>query len=247
MHRAGDVAAGVLRVLPDVEDPLAEVGGVGEGRAPEREARPLPGPDAPGQLAPQLVVADLPALADQLGAVLPGVEDEDQGPVALDKPSEPRRELVAQGDGQRAGDVTGRPRRHGAGVDEDGAVVQLPPERRQVEGGEWRLGSAEDRRPGPVHLPQLPEVGRVGAEAGQEGGDEGLLVGSGEQRVAAPLLLDGRPAPVVGRRRAEAARPVGGEHRRVVGQGQELVVQGPPQGAGEGLGGLGGDQVGAGD
>ena len=68
--------------------------------------------------AGEVVVADLVALADQLGTVLVGAHDEDDRPVAFDEPAEPGAELGAQRVGQCFGDVPGGPGHDRPGVDE---------------------------------------------------------------------------------------------------------------------------------
>lgn len=134
-----------------------------------------------------------------------------------------------------------------AGVHEQRALVEPPAERREVERRQGRLRDTQDRRPGLVHGAEVAEVAGVGAEAGLERGDERVLVGRCEQGIGAALVADGGQTPVGGGGGAEAAGPVGGVHRRLVGQREQLVVQRAPQGPGEPVGLIGGDEVGAGD
>ena len=95
----------------------------GSTRSIVRDGSPggSPGVDAAGQLADEVFVADVEALADELVAVLVVVEDEHERPVRVDEPAEPAGERRPQRVGHRAGDVAGGERGDRADVD-DGAT-----------------------------------------------------------------------------------------------------------------------------
>jgi hypothetical protein len=164
------------------------------------------------------------ALAHELGAVLVPADHEHERLVPLDQPAQPRRELCPQRDRQHARDVTRSPSIDGSCVDHGCAAVTEPPEGIEAERGQTGLRDPKDRGPGPVHLAQVVEVGRVAPEPVEERLDESVLVRRGEQRIGAALIADRRPTAVTGRRRAEAPRTVGRVHSQVVGQRQQLLV-----------------------
>ena len=81
--------------------------------------------DAAGELAGEVLVADLRACQTTRG-VLVGVEDEDERPVGGDEPAEPGGERGAQRDRHRARDVAARRSGDRAGVDDQAPRGQQP-------------------------------------------------------------------------------------------------------------------------
>jgi len=135
----------------------------------------------------------------------------------------------------------------GAGVYQHRAAGDASPDVVDVQRRKWWERRAEDVRPKTVPVAEAQEVGRVAAVPGEQQGDEGVLVRSGEQRVLGAFATDGRGALAVGRRGAERARAVGRVDGQVVGQREDPLLQRLPQRASQRLGLVGGDQVGAGD
>ena len=200
--RAGEVAVGDLAGLADIQhhtglviQPL----GLDQREPGLGEAGGSPGGHAAGQLAHQVVVADGAALADQLAAVLVVVQDEHQRLGVVEEPAQPAGELRPQRDRQRPGDVAGRERGDRAGVDQHRAAGHMRADLVGREQGQDPPVAAEQLGADPVALPQPQEVGRVAAEAGQQLGHEGVLVGGGQEPVVAALGADGgasaRPSP----------------------------------------------------
>ena len=91
-----------------------------------RRRRPAAGQavDAAGQLAGEVVVADLRGLPEDLGGVLVRVADDDERAVGGRQPAEPGRERGPQRDRDGAGDVAGGERRRPAGRRRDGAAAR---------------------------------------------------------------------------------------------------------------------------
>ena len=112
--------------------------------------------------------------------------------------------------------------------------------------GRTRQSAAEQLGADPVALPQPQKVRRVAAEAGQQLGHEGVLVGGGQQPVVAAFGADGGGPLAPDRGGAERAGAVGRVHGQLVGQRQEPLVQRPVGGPGQRLGQLRAGQVGAG-
>src|SRR4051812_1786023 len=103
MARPGNMAERVLAVLADVDHDGA---GVLDRRDRERLqlfARGDPRLYATGELTEDLLVADVPGLADELGPVLASIENDNDRGVGRHHPAQPARELRPQGDGDRAG------------------------------------------------------------------------------------------------------------------------------------------------
>ena len=112
-HRAG-ARASYSCVLADVDDRPVELGRVDERDGGDRLAGGLPGAHPAGELAQELLVADVEGLADELGAVLVGVEDEHQGRVgSASQPSQVAN--TGRSDRERARDVARRRRRRPGG------------------------------------------------------------------------------------------------------------------------------------
>ena len=88
-ERARQVPDGHLAGLADVEDRHDDLAGSDLLQVAFGQAGGDPGGHPTRQLAGKPLVADLVALADQLGAVLLVAEDEHQWPVDLDQPAEP--------------------------------------------------------------------------------------------------------------------------------------------------------------
>lgn len=83
------MAGVVLNVLTNVEDPTVEAGGGDQGGALDLQTAGDPGGGAAGELTDEVVMTDLVALTDQLGAVLVGPDDEQERLVLIDEPAEP--------------------------------------------------------------------------------------------------------------------------------------------------------------
>ena len=98
-------------------------------------ARGAPGVDAAVELADELVVADVEALADDLGAVLVVAGDDHDRPVEVDDPAEPAGEHRSQRVGHRAGDVSGGELGDRAGVDHQRAGGDVPLDGRRRRAG----------------------------------------------------------------------------------------------------------------
>jgi hypothetical protein len=123
-----DVPGGVLAVLADVEEPPVDAGRVDEPSALHLETGASPGGGSAGELANNLVVTDLMALADEFGTILVGTDYEEDRLVGIDQPPEPGGEVLAQRDGQGTGDVSGGPGLHRPGVDQGGSGLERLPE-----------------------------------------------------------------------------------------------------------------------
>jgi hypothetical protein len=141
MGGPGDVAVRVFPVLAHVQHAGARVAGVGQRGGPRGQPAGRPGGHPTGQLADEPVVADLVALAHQLGAVLVGTDHEHERRVPLDQPAQPRRELAAA-DRQHPG-CDPQPSIDGSCVDHSCAAVDEPPE------GVKASGQTGLRAPGP--------------------------------------------------------------------------------------------------
>ena len=151
---AGQVPGPVLAGLADVDDRPVDRFGGGERDRVERVAGGGPGVDPSVELAEELFEADVAGLADQLAAVLVGVEDEHERGVGRSEPPQPGAELGSQGVGHRARDVTGGVGGDRTGVHEPAAAAG---EARHVVGLEPRqagLGRAVEAGAGPVHVAQ---------------------------------------------------------------------------------------------
>ena len=91
----GDIFGG----LSHVHDGSAQLRRITDQPGPRLgPAGGTPGRHPAGKLADQLLVADLEALLDELAAILPLIEDEDERPVGGHEPAEPRRERATQCD-----------------------------------------------------------------------------------------------------------------------------------------------------
>jgi hypothetical protein len=185
---AGNMPGAVFGILADVQDRAADLPGRDQADAP---GRPGPRGHASGQLAGEVLVADLHCLADEAGAVLGVVEDEHEGLAGIGEPAEPGSEGVAKRDRQRARDVPRSEGRDRAGVNEAAAAGHHAAHLVCAERSQRRRLRAVDGGPAPVDLAQPAEVRRVGAQAGEELGDKGVLARRGEQRVGRLLPADG--------------------------------------------------------
>jgi hypothetical protein len=244
---AGEVAGGELGLLADVQDGLAGlVRDLGDRDVGLGQAGGPPGRHAAVKLTGQPLVADLQALADQVSAVLLGVQDQHEGPVVGHQPAQPGRERTAQRDREGARDVPGGEGGHRPRVDQFGTIGQQPPHLRWGQWGQrWRGGTVHARAT-VVDLAQSQKVVGIGAEPAEQQLDEGVLIGDGQQRVGRLLAADGGGR--LGARGGRAERPgaVGGVHAQVVGEGEDPLVQGAPQRPSQRLRAVGADQVGAG-
>ncbi len=227
----------------DVGTAVRAVGGEERGgRLPVPGGRP--GGHAARETAGEAFVSDLVRLPDDVVRILCVGGDEGERGGVGQQPAQPGTELAAQRNRHGAGDVSGGVVRGGACVDDMAAVGH---EGADLFGGEvrqpWRAG--QEAGSAPVGLGEAVEVGGVGAGAGDEPPYERVLVGCREQGVVPLLGADRGGALGPGRGGAERAGAVGGPHRSVVrqrGQAPERVELG----AGEFLGAVGAEQVGAG-
>ena len=95
----------------------------------------------PVELAGEVLVADVEALADQLVAVLVVVEDEHDRPVRVDEPAEPAARTPAATRSTATRDVPGRERGDRARID-DHATRREVAARRRRRRARSRRGSA---------------------------------------------------------------------------------------------------------
>ncbi len=200
--------------------------------------------DATVELSGQTLVADGQTLPHQVDPVLVLVDDEHQRLVAPGKPSQPTGELRAQRDRQGAGDVAGGEPVDRPHVDDGSPVRHEAPDRAGVEWLQARPLPV-DLRTDAVDLAELEEIGREGAEAGQETSDEGVLVGRVQQRVRRSFAADRGHTTCPGGDRAERPGAVGWVHGDLVGQAEQPLVDRGPQRPGQLLGTFGADEVGA--
>jgi hypothetical protein len=230
-------------VLADVDDAV-RVGlrRVEQRKGPQRPPVGRPGSDATVELTGELLHPDLEGLPHDLVRVLVGIAHDDDQLGGVHEPAEPGGEGAAQLDRQRPRHVGSGELDEGAGVDDLGAGLHQPgyvlgAEGHQLGGAEQHPGSAS------VELAKPREVVRVGTEAVDQPPYEGVLVGSGEQRVAGLLLAD-RGGP--GRARwggAERSRTVGGQYRGRIVELADESVQRAILSPGKRLGVLGPGQV----
>ena len=103
MECAREMARPVLGVLPDVDNRPARLADGCQGDGVELFARGAPCGDATGQLADDLLVADVAGLPDDVGSVLALIEDDDDGRVRGHEPAQPGAELRPQCDRDRRG------------------------------------------------------------------------------------------------------------------------------------------------
>ena len=103
MARAGNMTERVLAALADVDHDAAGALDRRDGERLQLFVRGDPRLDATGELAEDLLVADVPGLANELGPVLACIENDDDRGVGRHHPAQPARELRPQGDGDRAG------------------------------------------------------------------------------------------------------------------------------------------------
>lgn len=239
----GDVAGGPFAGLANVEHRPGDVHRVHEGDGGDGQPGAGPGGQAAIELAEDGVVADGEALADEVGAVDRVVEHEHDGPVEVDEPAEPAGEHRAVLDRDRPGGV--RPCEGGdrAGVDEGGAVGEVLPDGVEIEAGQVRYRRVQARADA-VQLGELGEVVGEGPEASHEGLHESVLVVDPHKRVGGSLDADGGRPRRSGRRRAEGPGAMGRVHRQVIGQRQDLGMEGPEQVAGEVVAALVAEQIG---
>ena len=143
---------------------------------------------------------------------------------------------------ERPGQVPGGERRAIPQVDHPLAGLDPPAQL----GGLHRLGRRQVDRGGAaaVDRAHVGVVGRVGVQPGQQGVDVVLLV-QGQRRVDPGLLADGGGVTAGRGGRAEAAEPVGRQHRGLGGQLGGQPAHRPELGMGQLQGRLRADQVGA--
>ena len=204
-----------------------------------------PGVDAAVELADDVLVADVEALADDLVAILVVAGDDDDRAFEVGEPAEPAGEHRSQRVRHRAGHVPGGEvgdRSHvddqRAGVDVTVRGVDVEP----VELGQLRVAA----RSAPVQLGQPGEVGRERTEPGQQLLDEGVLVIDTEQVVGGPFPSQRRRPLGAAGSGAERAGAVGRVHRQVVGQPVE-ATQRVEHVVGQRLGQFRAAQIGASD
>src|ERR1035441_2346402 len=123
----------------------------------------------------------------------------------------------------------------------------LVPDRADLAGGQRgeRGGGRQDGGAAPVLLGQPQEIGREGAQAGQQRLDERVLIAGAKQQAGGSFPPDGGGALRAGRGRAERPRPVRRIHRRRLRQ-REQPAQGRVLRPGQRLRVLRAGQVGAG-
>jgi hypothetical protein len=112
------VPARVLGCLPDVQH-IAGIDLIGPEQ-PDRVRCPSgggPRVGAAGELAGEVVVADLGRRPGDLVWILPPVADDDQGPVRLDQPAQPRDECRPKRNGHRTRNVRSGELGQGSDVD----------------------------------------------------------------------------------------------------------------------------------
>ena len=171
-----------------------------------------PGGDAAGELAGEVVVADLERLPDDLGRVLVGVADDDQRPVGRDQPAEPGGERRPQRDRHRAGHVAGGVVGDRPYVDHDRARRPAGPRRRD---GRARAAPARRAtgRAAPVDLAEPQEVRRIAAQPASSRATNVSSSGRRSSGLVAFSRADRGGALGAGRGGAERARAVGRPHR----------------------------------
>ncbi len=245
VDRTGNVAGGELRLLPYIEiRTAARPVGSDEGGGRLRVAVGEPGVHACGEAAREALVPDLVCLPDDLAEVLVVAGDEGEGGGVGQEPAEPRGELVAQRDGEGAGDVAGRVVGGGPHVDDVSAVGHQGADLPGGQSGQQR-GGRQGRGATPVDLGEPVEIGRVGPQARGEPMNERALVRCGQQRVGLLLAADGGRTFDSRRGGAEGSGTVRGPHGGLVRQ-RGQPSEGPVLGAGEFRGPFRAEEVGAG-
>jgi hypothetical protein len=176
------------------------------------------------------------------------VRDHHQGLAGPDDVAGVLGEAAVQPDVDRAPHVARREDLRGAPVDHDRAVSEAALEILDTE-ADGRLGVVQQVTQPPVAVGRVGEVQRRHRLA--LGGDlhERVLRQRLERVVPAPLLTNRRRHRIGHRLAARRTRPMRREHPRLVGQRQQLVVQGPVEPAGQLLGTetYRGEQVGTSD
>ena len=204
-----------------------------------------PGVDAAGELAGDVVVSDVGALADEFIAVRGVVGDEDDLPVGRDEPTEPAREHRPQRVGQRTWNMVRRERGNGPHVDD---FCPHPDESLRFFDGEsaqWRTGRRTESLA--VAFGEPREVGREGSQPSNQLTDERVLIGELQQRVGCLLATD-RGGPFVRSRcRTERTGTMRRVHGQRVGEDQDFSLQRLPHRTGEFPGVFGAEEIGTPD
>ena len=236
---AGQVAVGVLAGLPDVDDrpgrPARRPAGGGGDRLPGGG----PGGDAAGELADEVVVADLAGLPDDLVGVLVGVADEHQWRRRVGhEPAQPGRERRPQGDGERAGEVPGGVVGRRTHVDDLGAGAH-PQHSSTVSGGSAasaggragprRFTSASRRKYG-GYVPRLASsMARTRPRPARRAADWPPSPGRWSSSARRPGCRAERPGAVCRLDRVSSGQRGQPVQRGVLGPGQLLGALGPDQ------------------
>ena len=192
VDRPGDVAGLELAALADVDHGADDLVRVDERDPGDLAAGRSPGVDAAVELADDVLVADVEALADDLVAVLVVAGDDHDRPVEVDEPAEPAGEHRSQRRSRSNRARARRRTRRSVGrstIRAPAATCGRRCRRRAGRVGELRVVAWS----APVELGQPGEVGRERTEPGQQLLDEGVLVVDAEQVVGGPL----RPSVVV--------------------------------------------------
>ena len=232
MKRTVEVAVSPLQPAPHVQDGhwamVTDSGQFGEARDGERCEWPAVRPvlRAAGRRAGQPVDADPGQVPLGRGDLLSRVTQQGQGRRPRNQPAEVVGEVAAVLEAEGSGDVPGGERAAAAQVDD-------PLTRRDARGqlrgvGHGGRRQVDEARPGRVGRAHVGVVRRVGVQSGQQFRHV-LLLGQSQHGVDELLLADGEGGSRVlsggGRSSgAEAAEPVRGTDRRIVGQfrGQSL-------------------------
>ncbi len=243
--RRGNVPGVELRGLPHVHQGGAgDFAGMHQPCARDAESSHDSGGDAADQVADEVVVADLRCLPRDLGGVLVLVAYDDERAVGRGDPAEPGGERVPQRDRQGSGDVRRCEGNDGSHVEEDPAPVHQLAGRGRAD--RLQVGRRTEKGgPAAVPLAEVVEVAGIGAQRGEQRGDERVLVSGPQQRVGRPFLADAAGPLGPGWCGAERAGAVGGPQRDVVGQGEQALHR-AVLAAGQLLGAGRVDQVGAG-
>ena len=222
VERARDVAGLVLGRLADVDDerrlraagrePRGELVDRQHGRRPRPGARLRRQASKPPSMWPTNVSNPIRIAWRAASSQSAGVVDEqDERPVGIDDPAEPRPERRAGRDRHRARDVAGGMVARRAQVDEERVATEGALERRRPDSG---ADLRDDRRRaarGPAWLSRAHpgEVARERRLAGEQGAGERVDVRRLDHRVVAALEADRRPRRRRDPGRAERARAVG--------------------------------------
>ncbi len=153
------------------------------------------------------------------------IHDQDDRPVGVDQPAEPRPERRGGRDRQRARHVGDRVSLGLSRVDDEGAPAQRGVERGIGQRRDLRDDPAEKPRSRLVERPHPREVARERGLAGEQRPREDLDLHRCQQRVVTAFEADGRPRRRGGARGAQRSGAVGRvDHHRIL-VAQEHVVE----------------------